>query len=174
MNINPLEGGNTAPWLATSDAWSNGNKTLTFTIRQGVKWNDGKPFTAADVAFTFNLLKRFPALDSNGLWSVLSSVTAQGDTVVMDFKAPSVPYFYYIANQTPILPEHIWATVKNPVTSPVTSQAKSPATTKKDPVNPRRGPRFLGALLRCPSTLRATYILPRKCTRRPKVAASCF
>lgn len=116
MNINPLEGGATAPWLATSYAWSNGNKTLTFTIRNGVKWNDGKPFTAADVAFTFNLLKRFPALDSNGLWSVLSSVTTQGDTVVMDFKAPSVPYFYYIANQTPILPEHIWSTLKNPVT----------------------------------------------------------
>src|SRR5579871_248064 len=45
------------PWLATSYAWSNGGKTISFTIRQGVKWNNGTPFTPADVAFTFNLLK---------------------------------------------------------------------------------------------------------------------
>src|SRR5215470_7181218 len=33
------------PWLATAYKWSNGGKTLTFAIRQGVKWNDGQPFT---------------------------------------------------------------------------------------------------------------------------------
>src|SRR5205085_4962231 len=41
------------PWLATSSQWSNGFKTLTFTIRKGVKWNDGKPFSAQDVVYTF-------------------------------------------------------------------------------------------------------------------------
>ena len=35
----------TPRWLATSYAWSNGGKTFTFAIRQGVKWNDGQPFT---------------------------------------------------------------------------------------------------------------------------------
>src|SRR6202050_4747355 len=40
------------PWLATHYAWSNGGKTLTFTIRQGVKFSDGTPMTASDVAFT--------------------------------------------------------------------------------------------------------------------------
>ena len=43
------------PGLATSYAWSNGGKTLTFTIRSGVKCSDGTPITASDVAFTFNL-----------------------------------------------------------------------------------------------------------------------
>ena len=43
-----------APWLATAYSWSDGGKTLTFTIRPGVKFSDGKPMTAADVAFTFN------------------------------------------------------------------------------------------------------------------------
>src|SRR5436309_745978 len=38
------------PWLTTSSSWSNGFKTLTFTIRKGVTWSDGKPFSAADVA----------------------------------------------------------------------------------------------------------------------------
>ena len=72
--------------------------------------------TAADVAFTFNLIKKVPALDVNSVWSVLSSVTQAGDNVVMTFKAPSVPYFYYIADQVPIVPEHIWSKISNPVT----------------------------------------------------------
>ncbi len=58
VNIPPGAPGKTFPWLATGYAWSNGNKTLTFTIRNGVKWSDGQPFTAADVAFTFNYGKQ--------------------------------------------------------------------------------------------------------------------
>jgi len=116
MFVNSLQNQKVTPWLASSYAWSNGNKTLTFTIRSGVKWNDSKPMTAADVAFTFNLLKKFPGLDGNAVWTVLSSVTQQGNNVVMNFKSPSVPFFYYIADQVPIVPEHIWSSIKNPVT----------------------------------------------------------
>jgi peptide/nickel transport system substrate-binding protein len=114
--VDTLENAKASPWLATSWAWSNGNKTLTFTIRKGVKFSDGVPMTAADVAYTFNLIKQVPALDVNSVWSVLSSVTQAGDNVVMDFKAPSVPYFYYIADQIPIVPEHVWSKISNPVT----------------------------------------------------------
>ncbi len=114
--VDTLENGKATPWLATSWAWSNGNKTLTFTIRRGVTFSDGTPMTAADVAYTFNLLKKVPQLDINSVWSVLSSVTRQGDNVVMTFKTPSVPYFYYIADQIPIVPQHIWSKISNPVT----------------------------------------------------------
>jgi peptide/nickel transport system substrate-binding protein len=114
--MDTLENAKTTPWLATSWAWSNGNKTLTFTIRKGVKWSDGAPMTAADVLFTFDLLKKYPALDLNSIWSVLSGASQQGDNVVLTFKTAAVPYFYYVADQTFILPEHIWASVKNPVT----------------------------------------------------------
>ena len=113
--VNTLQSGKATPWLATAWAWSNGNKMLTFTIRNGVKWNDGTPMTAADVAFTFNLMKKFPTLDLNSVWSVLSSVTQQGNKVVMTFKNAAVPYFYYIADQTPIVPQHVWSTIANPV-----------------------------------------------------------
>ena len=52
------------PWLATSYAWSNNGKTLTFTIRPGVKFSDAMPMTASDVAFTFNLLMKNSTLAS--------------------------------------------------------------------------------------------------------------
>jgi peptide/nickel transport system substrate-binding protein len=114
--VNTLQSGKTSPWLATSWAWSNNNKTLTFTIRNGVKWNDGTPMTAADVAFTFNLMKKFPGLDLNSVWSDLSGVTQQGSNVVMTLKNAAVPNFYYIADQTPIVPQHVWSKIANPVT----------------------------------------------------------
>jgi len=118
--VNPLQDGKTTPMLATSWKWGAGNKTLTFTIRSGVKFSDGTPLTAADVAYTFNLQKKYPALDLTGVWSVLSSVTATNPTtVVMDFSTVAVPYFYYIADQTPIVPEHIWSTMANPTANPV-------------------------------------------------------
>ena len=44
------------PDLATSWAWNEEGTELTMPLRQGVKWHDGKPFTAADVRCTFALL----------------------------------------------------------------------------------------------------------------------
>jgi peptide/nickel transport system substrate-binding protein len=114
--VNSLQNAKATPWLATKWAWSNGNKTLTFTIRQGVKFSNGTPMTAADVAFTFNLLKKDPGLDINAVWSVLSSVTQSGNDVVFQFNAPSVPYFYYIADQIPVVSQAVWSKIANPVT----------------------------------------------------------
>jgi len=116
MFVDTLENAKVSPWLASSYAWSNGNKTLTFTIQPNVTFSDGTPMTAADVAFTFNLLKKFPGLDVNSVWTVLSSVTQSGSNVVMNFKATAVPYFYFVADQVPIVPMHIWSTISNPVT----------------------------------------------------------
>jgi peptide/nickel transport system substrate-binding protein len=114
--VNELKSGAATPWLASKYAWSNGNKTLSFTIRKGVTWSDGTPLTAADVLFTFQLLKKDSGLDLNAVWSVLKSVTQSGNTVVFRFKTTAVPYFYYVAGQTPIVPKHIWASIANPLT----------------------------------------------------------
>jgi peptide/nickel transport system substrate-binding protein len=117
--VNTLQSGKASPWLATSWTWGAGNKTLTFTIRKGVKFSNGNPLTAADVAYTFNLLKKYPVLDINAVWSVLSSVTQQGsDQVVMTFKTAAVPYFYYIADQVGIVDQAVWSKVSNPATYP--------------------------------------------------------
>src|SRR6516164_5391803 len=120
-DVNALKGGATTPWLASAYAWSNHDRTLTFTIRSGVKWTDGKPFSAADVLFTFKLIKAHPALDLQGAWAVLKSVTRKGNKVSFTFKTPAVPYFYNIANKTPIVAQHIWSSIKDPVTYKDTS-----------------------------------------------------
>jgi peptide/nickel transport system substrate-binding protein len=102
--------------LATSWSWSGDYKTLTFNIRQGVKFSNGDPMTAADVAYTFSLIKKNPALDLTGAWSVLTSVTASGaDKVTMTFNQPAATWFYYVASQVPIVPEAVWSKIANPV-----------------------------------------------------------
>ena len=44
------------PDLATGWSWSEDGTELTFPLREGVKWHDGKPFTAEDVKCTWDLL----------------------------------------------------------------------------------------------------------------------
>ncbi len=106
--------GSYTPFLATGYKFTNPT-TLVYTIRPGVKWSDGTAFTPADVVFTFDLMKKYPALDTNGIWSQITGVSASGNNVTFTFKAPNVPFAATIA-QTPIVPKHIWSTVANPVT----------------------------------------------------------
>jgi len=108
------------PMLASDYKWSSDNKTLTFTIRSGVTWSDGQPFSAADVVYSFNLLKQHPELDLQADWTVLSDVQPSGsDKVVMTFSQPAVPNFYQIAGQTAIVPQHIWTSYSDPGTQKV-------------------------------------------------------
>ena len=103
------------PWLATSWSWNRQNTILTLNLRHGVKWSNGRPFTSKDVVFTFNMMKKYPAIDSNGLWTYLKSVTASGQyTVRMTLQKPSAMFFYYMSG-TRIVPESIWAH-ENPMT----------------------------------------------------------
>src|SRR5450631_883242 len=105
--------GTYTPFLATGYKFTD-PKTLVFTIRQGVKWSDGKPFTASDVVFTLNLLKKFPALDGTGVWQHVSAVSATGNNVTITFNAPNVPFAATVA-QVPIVPQHVWSSVADPV-----------------------------------------------------------
>jgi len=111
------------PLLATGYKWTDNNLQLVVTTRSGVKWSDGTPFTAADVAFTFNYLKANPSIDLNGIWkSLLKSVVATGtNTVVFTFSKPDTPETLWIlygtdGSPTDILPQHIWASIKSPAT----------------------------------------------------------
>lgn len=109
--VSPIDGSFT-PYLATGHKQVDA-KTLTFDVRTGVTWSDGTKFTPDDVVFTFNLLKKFPALDGTGVWQQLDSVTASGNTVTFKLKAANVPFASTIA-QVPIVPKHIWSKISDP------------------------------------------------------------
>jgi peptide/nickel transport system substrate-binding protein len=112
--------------LAQSYTLNSTATSVTFHLRSGVQWSDGQPFSSADVVFTLNLLKQYPALDSNGLWQTIKDVSApDGSTVVVDFQKAAQPFIWYLAGQTYIVPQHIWQGVSDPTkytdTSPVTT-----------------------------------------------------
>ena len=105
----------TIPWLATRYAWRDGGLTLRVNTRTGVRWSDGRPFSARDVAFTFELVHRFPGLDRRAVWAFLAAVKQVDDTTVdLRFQRRFVPGFDEVAAQN-IVPEHIWSKIKEPV-----------------------------------------------------------
>ena len=104
------------PWLATAYQWSNGGKTLTLTIRKGVKFSDGKPMTASDVAFSFNLLKNNASLTPSSPPPVPANATAPNPTTaVLTFRQPEYANLFLIGG-TYIVPQHIWRKISNPAT----------------------------------------------------------
>jgi peptide/nickel transport system substrate-binding protein len=114
VQYNPFKPQAPTPWLATAWTWSNGDKTLTFTLRKGVKWSDGQPFTSADVVETFDLIKQYPALNTNGV--TFENVAAQGPyQVTFQFAEPAFSQFYFLAGNTYIVPKHIWSTIGSPL-----------------------------------------------------------
>lgn len=97
------------PLLGTEYTWNEAGTELSVTLREGVKWSDGEDFTADDVAFTFNLLKKHPALNSIGF---TGSVTATDAThVTFAWDAPAFVSGPDILTQAVIVPEHLWSSM---------------------------------------------------------------
>jgi peptide/nickel transport system substrate-binding protein len=102
------------PELAESWAWSEDGKDLTFKLRHGVKWHDGKPFTAADVKCTWDLLLgRAPEklrLNPRETWYLnLDSVSADGEyEATFHMKRPQPAFIALLASgDSPVYPCHI-------------------------------------------------------------------
>jgi peptide/nickel transport system substrate-binding protein len=102
------------PDLAESWSWSDDGKALTFKLHPGVKWHDGKPFTAADVKCTFDLLtgqasERFRLNARKSWWNNVESVTANGEyEAVFHLRRPQPALLLLLASgYTPIYPCHV-------------------------------------------------------------------
>lgn len=87
-------------------------KTWTFHTRPNAKWSDGKPLTAADAAWTFSTIIKFqngPTANSAGYVAHMVSATAPNSTTLVLKYARPVANVLAQMQETPILPEHIWA-----------------------------------------------------------------
>jgi peptide/nickel transport system substrate-binding protein len=106
--------GTMKPWLADSATYSSDATQITIKLHPGIKWSDGVPFTSADVAFTLNLVKQYPAIDI-GIDSSVKSVTATDSmTVVVTLTGPNSTLLWLLAGQTWMVPQHIWSSVGDP------------------------------------------------------------
>src|SRR3954447_14510416 len=101
------------PDLAESWAWSSDNKKLTFKLRQGVKWHDGKPFTSADVKCTFDMLmgksqQKFRQNPRKSWYDQVADVTVNGDyEASFDLKRPQPALLSLLASgYSPVYPCH--------------------------------------------------------------------
>jgi peptide/nickel transport system substrate-binding protein len=102
------------PDLATEWAWDDAKTTLTFKLRQGVKWHDGKPFTAADVKCTWELLmgtakERLRVNPRKSWYRNLGSVTTNGDfEASFHLKRPQPAFIQFLASGwSPVYPCHV-------------------------------------------------------------------
>lgn len=103
-------------WLAESYQYTPDFKQLTIKTRSGIKWSDGTPFSAEDVAYTFNTLRD---LGPKAKWGIdvnqaLQEATAtDANTVVLNFKIPSPRFFFFCTYKydigVPMVPKHLFS-----------------------------------------------------------------
>ena len=102
------------PDLATEWSWSEDGTTLTFKLRQGVKWHDGKPFTAKDVKCTWDLLQgkgteKLRINPRKSWYQNLAEVTINGDfEASFHLKRPQPSFIGLLASGwSPVYPCHV-------------------------------------------------------------------
>lgn len=97
-----------APYLASKWTTSSDGLTWTFNIRPNLKWSDGQPLTAKDIAWTYNLvMHNTVAATANGtLVANIASVSAPNDTTfIIKTKTKQANLLY---ESIPVVPQHIW------------------------------------------------------------------
>ncbi len=109
------DSGRLLPWLARSVSRSPDGRTYTFQLRDGVRWHDGRPLSAEDVAFTFNYF----AKQSLGPLLIAQAFNVRGAratgplTVEVMLEIPAVTFLHSVAGAVPIIPKHIWQSISN-------------------------------------------------------------
>lgn len=102
--------GNPRPCLATGWKISEDGKTVTFALRKGVKWHDGKEFTSADVAFSLMALKQYNPRGKSSFIALEKVETPDPHTAVLHLKSP-IPYLLTTLSgfESPMFPAHVYA-----------------------------------------------------------------
>ena len=92
-------------FIASGFKWGAGGTSIDFTIRTGLKWSNGQALTPADVAFTYNMLVKYPDLNTNGV--PISNATVSGNDVTVNFKSSQYTDLQYVGSVY-IVPQSIW------------------------------------------------------------------
>lgn len=102
--------GQPLPGLATSWTVSEDGKRVTFNLRDGVRWHDGKPFTSADVKFSFDEIWTKISPRGRSSFASVTSVEAPDPlTVIFNLSNPSPVIFSVLnAGESQILPKHLY------------------------------------------------------------------
>ena len=104
------------PELAERWSWQDNYRNLVFFLRRNVKWHDGKPFTSADVKYTFDVAREAPEAPARlrlsarkEWWSSVASIEApEPYTVVFHLKRPQPSLLLMLASgYSPVLPAHV-------------------------------------------------------------------
>lgn len=105
--------GRMLPWLAQRVRRSRDGLTYTFELREGVKWHDGRPLTAADVAFTFEYFAKqtLGPLIVAQPFGVKEARATGPRTVEVALELPAVTFLNTVAGAVPIVPKHIWSSI---------------------------------------------------------------
>ena len=99
------------PQLGESYEWNEDGTALTVSVRQGVTWTDGEPFTAGDVAFTFNRVSETDALNDGG--TAPTAEATDDATVVITYAESSYLEGPNALARTWIIPEHLFTDVED-------------------------------------------------------------
>lgn len=101
--------GNRLPRLAMRWETSADGKTYTFTLRDGVKWSDGKPFTAEDVVFTLMTFGKFNTYLTKLVPLVEEASAPNATTFVLKLKQPLTATLDLFDKEVfPLMPKHIY------------------------------------------------------------------
>ncbi|TDV39072.1 peptide/nickel transport system substrate-binding protein [Paraburkholderia caballeronis] len=97
------------PSLATSWEVADDGRRYVFHLRRGVKWQDGQPFTSADVAWSLQTLRSVHPRAKTTFANVTDIATPDPYTVVIALSKPA-PYLIraFSSSETPILPKHVY------------------------------------------------------------------
>jgi len=105
------------PWLASSFSRAPDGLSYTFELRENIRWHDGKPLTADDVAFTFEYFAAKRPLLPADLLGQHEGVTVRVTgprSFEFHLEKPNLAFEKNVLTFVSIVPRHIWASVDDP------------------------------------------------------------
>ncbi len=108
--------GQLLPWIAARHERSPDGLTYTFTLRDGLRWHDGRQLTAEDVSFTFQYFAEQalgPLLVAQP-FGVAGARAVERLVVEIQLELPTITFLEQVAASVPIIPRHVWSTIDDP------------------------------------------------------------